>query len=609
MDRSRVLIVLAFLLLPLGGLEARLVHLQLLSSTEAAVEAKNRRQSVEVVRPPRGRILDVKGRILAADQPCFDCYLVLDEFEKSPGPLAATLKMPPEEFQQVIEGIYEKIEKQVQARPPGERARLVRRERRTPYLLKRDIREAALAIEVAPQRYPGAIVRESLMRVYPYKESGCHLLGYLGRVTANENKFRELLQNSYLCEGFDEIIGQDGIAQLYRRGAFQEELIGVSGLEKRYDTLLRGRPGLVILEREAGTSAKRTIELKPSEPGKDIELTIDIEVQRSAEKILAGTLHAAAVVLDVNDGSVIAMVSNRLYDPNAFTPPGDANAVRAAIQDNENKPLMSRAAQDQFAAGSLFKIVTSVAGLEGKAIRPDEVLPCRGKFDERRTHFNCWIWNEFRGMHNEVTLHQALEKSCNCYFYEVGKRVGVESISRWGRAMGCGSATGIDLPGEASGRIPDNGREEDAMMLAIGQSQLMVTPLQATVMVSTIANGGNRVTPHVRRGAEKPPVPLGISPETIKEIRQGLYDVTHASGGTAHNTRLKEFKAVGKTSSAQAQGGHEPHAWFVGYAPYDAPRYAITVFIKNAGHGGQMAAPPAAQILELLMNPRESARK
>jgi len=609
MDRTRVTVMLALLLVPMGGLEARLVHLQLLTTTETTYDLAMKRQSVEIVRPKRGEILDCKGRVLAKDEPCFDCYIVLEEYEAAPNPLASALKMTPEEFQQAIEGIYEKIEKQTHLRPQNERARIYRRERRTPYLLKKDIKDAALAIEVAPQRYPGAVVRESLMRVYPYKELFCHGIGYLGRVTANETKFRELLQNGYFFEGFEELIGQDGIAQLYRRGAFNEELIGVSALEKKYDATLRGKSGLVILEREAHTSASRTIEIKSADPGTSVELTIDIEVQRAVEKILAGTLLASAVVLDATDGSVVALVSNRSYDPNDFTPPGNSAAVRSALQDNENKPLLSRAFQDQFAAGSFFKVVTSIAGLEAKVVRADEVLYCRGKFDEKKTHFNCWIWNEFRGMHDRVTLHQALEKSCNCYYYEVGRRVGVEAISRWGRALGFGSPTGLDLPGEAGGRIPDQGREEDAMMLAIGQSHLMVTPLQAAVMMAAVANGGNRITPHLRRGNDAPPVPLQISADTLSEVRQGLYDVTHASSGTAHNTRLKEFKAVGKTSSAQADKGKESHAWFVGYAPYDAPKYVVAVFLKNAGHGGQMAAPPAAQILEALMGPKETPKK
>lgn len=607
MDRNRVVVLLTFLLLPLGGLEARLIQLQLFRDGEPAPDVANRRQSVEIVRPARGRIVDRAGRVLAQDKPCFDCYLVLEEYEKNPGPLASVLKMSTAEFQEAVEAIYQKIEKQVQARPANERARLYRRERRVPYLLKRNIGDAAIPIEIAPGRYPGAVVRESLMRIYPYKEAGCHLLGYLGRVTANENRFRELLQNGYLYEGFEELIGQDGVAQLYRRGAFHEELIGVAGLEKRYDTLLRGKPGLLLLEREAGTSTKKTIEIKPSEPGIDLELTIDIEAQRAAERILSGPLHGAAAVIDPNDGSVIALASNRLYDPNDLTPPGNAAAVRAAIQDNENKPLISRAFQDQFAAGSFFKVVTSIAGLEAKVVRADDVLPCRGKFDERKSNFNCWIWTEFRGMHGDVTLHQALEKSCNCYYYEIGKRIGAESIGRWARAMNIGSATGLDIPGEAAGKMPSHGNEAEAMMLSIGQSHMMVSPLQAAAMMSVVANGGRRIVPHARRGNSQPPVPLEISAETLKEVRKGLYDVTHGSSGTAHSTRLREFKAIGKTSSAQAERGKDSHAWFVGYAPYDAPKYAVAVFLKNAGHGGQMAAPPAALILESLM--KETAKK
>ncbi len=604
MDRSRVLILVALVLLPLGGLEARLIHLQLVNGTDSPVDLGNRRQSVEILHARRGRLLDVQGRVLAADERAFDCYLVLEEYEKQPGPLASLLGLDPAELQTRVEEIYERIEKQVRQRPAGEHSRLYKRERRAPYLLRRDIDfKAAIAIETSPQRFPGVVVREALKRVYPYKEAGCHLTGYLKRVTANENEFRDLLQKGYFYEGFEELIGQDGIAQLYRRGAFHEDLIGASGLEKKYDDLLRGRSGLAILEREAGSARKRSIDLKPSEPGKDLELTLDIEVQRDVEKILSALPHlAAAAVIDVATGDVVTLASNRLYDPNAFTPPGDAAAVKAALKDNENKPLISRAFQDQYSLGSIFKAATAVAGLQDKHVRAEELLPCRGKFDERLTKFNCWIWNEFRGMHHELNLHQALERSCNCYFYEVGKRSGIEAVIRWGRALGFGAPTGIDVPGEAQGRIPDRGRGElDVLSLAIGQHELMVTPLQAAVMMAAIANGGSRVTPRLRRGAAAAPVPLEISPATLKEVRQGLHDVTHAAHGTARNTTLKEWKAVGKTSSAQSTAGRESHAWFAGYAPYDAPRYAIAVIVLYSGHGGEVAAPPAAKILERIM--------
>src|SRR6185295_5074127 len=177
MDRGRVMIVLTFLLLPLGGLEARLFQLQIVNGPEATTDVNNRRQSVEIIPPQRGRIVDRANRVLAEDRPCFDCYLVLEEYEKAPGPLAAALNMPADDFRQAVEAIYEKIEKQVQARPANERARLYRRERRVPYLLKRNIGDAAVPIEIAPGRYPGAVIRESLMRVYPYNQTGCHLVG------------------------------------------------------------------------------------------------------------------------------------------------------------------------------------------------------------------------------------------------------------------------------------------------------------------------------------------------------------------------------------------------------------------------------------------------
>jgi penicillin-binding protein 2 len=607
MDRNRIVLLIALVLLPLGGLEARLVQLQLVEGIDPA-SLINRRQSIEILRAPRGRILDVRGRVVAADERAFDLYLVLEEFEKRPPPVAPLLGVPPAELQEAIEDVYAKIERQVRVRPAAEHSRLYKRERRVPYLLRRDIPfTAAVKIETSPEEFPGLMVRESLKRVYPYREAGCHLVGYLKRVTSSETQFRELLQKGYFYEGFEDLIGQDGVATLYRRGAFHEELIGAVALEKRYDDLLRGRSGVAILEREAGTNRKQTVDLKPSEPGRDLELTLDIEVQRDVERILSEGPHlAAAAVLDVATGAVVALASNRLYDPNDFTPPGNAAAIRAALQDPQNKPLMSRAFQDQFALGSAFKAVTSIAGLEEKVVRAEERLPCRGKFDERLTKFNCWIWTEFRGMHNEVDLHQALERSCNCYYYEVGRRMGIEALIRWSRATGFGEATGLDLPGEARGRLPDRGRSEyDVLSLAIGQHELMTTPLQVAALMALIANGGGRVTPHLRRGAAPPRVPLTISPATLKEVRQGLHDVTHGSQGTAKNTGLRKWKAVGKTSSAQSTAGKDSHAWFAGYAPMEAPRYAIAVLLLYAGHGGEMAAPPAAKILERLF--REEA--
>lgn len=602
MDRSRITLLSALLLLPMGGLQARLVHLQVTNPQDYGAAPGTNRSSIQLIPAERAPIRDAKGRMLAQDRRAFDCYLVLEEYEKGPAPLGEILKMPADDLQGEIEKIYQKIEKQVEHRPPQERRRLYLRERRTPYLLRRDIPfEAALAIETNPQKYAGALVRESLKRHYPRGAAACHVLGYLGRATSNENEFRRMMQNHYFTEGLEELIGEDGIAQLYRRGAFQEELVGTAGIERRYDDVLRGRPGVGILEREPGTSNKTLTELKPPQPGRDVELTLDIDFQAAVESALAVPNPAAAVVLDPWTGAVLALASNRTYNPNDFTPPGNPKAIGEALQDNVGKPLISRAFGQHYQEGSIFKVVTSVAGLEEKKVRPDELLPCRGKFRENSQHFGCWIWNEHRGMHGEVDLTGGLERSCNCYFFEVGRRCGWDAVVRWALALGYGSRTGIDLPGEAGGIVPRRcGNKDDVLSLAIGQHELMVSPLQAAVMMAAIANGGKRVTPHLCRAAETaPPQPLGISPSTIAEIRKGLSRVVHGPHGTAHATALKDLDVCGKTSSAQA--GPRTHAWFAGYAPREKPEAVVVVFVEGGGHGGEAAAPIAAKILEIFL--------
>jgi penicillin-binding protein 2 len=602
------------LLVPLGGLQARLVQIQLVWPQESTKELNLVRRTLEVAVPPRGAIRDRQGRVLAEDRRSFDCYLVLEEYEKASGPLARILGMTAEAFQEALGEIWAKIEHHVEQRPPAERRRLYQRERRTPYLLARDIPlEAAMAIETSPDRFGGAVVRESLKRVYPYGSAGCHEVGYLGRVTGNEREFQHLLQSGYFYEGFEEQIGPEGILQLYHRGVFHDQLIGRAGIEKRYDAALRGRLGLLVLERQPGTSAKTLIELLPAEPGEDIELTLDIELEKAVEEILESARghldqqspgephHLAAVVLDPRSGEILALASSQGYNPNHFILPGNPAAIRQVLSDVQNKPLTSWAFSQQFQLGSCFKVVTSVAGLEENKVKPEELLPCRGKFFDRGSGFACWIWNEHHSMHNELTLAQALERSCNCYFYEVGRRCELSGVLKWARAFGLGSPTGLDLPSEAPGALPRQQRSEnDVLSLAIGQHELMVTPLQAALMMAPIANGGLRVTPHVRRGPAPPPVSLGLSPGTLAQVQKGLWAVTHETHGTALHSGLKELGVSGKTSSAQSSRDHVSHAWFAGYAPEGIARWAVAVFVEHGGHGGEAAAPVARQIFELL---------
>lgn len=589
MDRRRILVLTVALLLPLAGLEARLVHLQILSQQKYLGDLTTKRRSLEITRPARGKIYDRNGKVLAEDRRAFDLYLVLDEFERDPSAFERLADFVPD-LHDRIEEIYAKIEKQMDARPKKERIRILAREKRSPYLLMRDLAfESALTIETGGDRYPGTVVREGLKRVYLEPFPVCHLTGYLSLPTKAE--YEERLKNGYFTEGFAEFIGEDELARFVSKGIFQDEFIGRTGIEKTYDEQLRGKYGLMIFEREPGKS-REMVELIPSIAGQDVHLSIDIEIQKFVLDVLArrATTDAAVVVLDPHTGEVIALVSNRLYDP---------NDPRPYMLDDVHKPMRSRAFADHCQLGSVFKIVPATAGLFNGIVRPDTVITCNGKFRPDSRYYNCHIWNTHQSTHGDLDLSGAMAKSCNIYFYTIGEQMGKEGLDFWARQFGFGDRTGLDLPGEASGRLPGN----DPLSGAIGQGELMVTPLQVAVMMSVIANGGKRVTPHLRRG-DVPAIPSILDAPTIDALRKALEKVVKE--GTARNQGLEKWKVAGKTGSAQngkfSNGVERPaHAWFAGYFPADAPKYAIAVLVENAGHGGDVAAPIVADIAERLM--------
>jgi len=605
MDRKRVLLLGALFLLPLAGLEARLVHLQILSHEKYVADLTNKRRSLEIAPAPRGRILDRAGKVLAEDRRAFELHLVLEEFEKEPGAverLALALDLPTDSIRQGIEKIYRRIEEQMDRRPRHERLRILAREKRTPYLLVRDLQaEVALTIETS-YRFPGAVVREGLRRNYPFRTAGCHLVGYLGKVGSEE--YGRLLEGGYFTEGFEEAVGEEAVAHLVRKGVFLEETVGREGAEKNFNEALRGKCGLVVFAREPGRP-REVEDVLPVVPGKDVDLTIDIGLQQFVEKVLeAAPDEAAAVVLDPRSGEIFVLASNRLFDPNRFTPPAKASEIRDYLDPNGSHPLRSRAFAEQYPLGSIFKIVTATSGLENGLVDAEKTIECHGKFKPNLKHFNCHIWNNHQGTHGSLTLRQAMEVSCNIFFYTLGEQMGVAGLRYWALQYGLGQKTGLDLPGEAAGQVPDRQQyAADALSLAIGQQDLRTTPLQVAVLLSVVANGGKKIVPHLRRGVVLPPEPTVISPATIEEIRRGLSDVVHGERGTAKDSGLRECDVAGKTSSAQSgksRDGKElpTHAWFAGYAPRSSPKYVLVVFIKHGGHGGETAAKMAAQILK-----------
>jgi len=580
MDRRRVVLFVVLLLLPLGGLEARLAWIQVLNRDAYATAP--RRHSLELAGTPRARIVDRAGRVMARDELGFEIWVVLDEFERRPE-TKPELGLPGLDEQ--IEKIYGRIERLMNARPERERWRIFQRERQTPYLLAKSLpRGLAMRIETDRGRFPGCQARETLRRVYPLGPVGALVVGTLGRATREEAE--RLLRDG----GFEEFADEDALQLLLRRGAFDEEMVGRSGVERFCQDRLRGRPGLLVHERDPQTGLASWIDIVPPRPGDDVELTLDAEFQKDVEDILATVpTRATAVVMEPSTGEIRALATNVPFDPNRITP--------ADLDLRGPQPLLSRATAERHQVGSIFKIVTAIAALEGGRASRDRVIECRGSFLANANHTRCWTVRRQLPPHGPLTLAGALERSCNCYFYQLGHDLGLEPISTWAERLGFGRKMDIELP-ETAGQLPRPSTHArwtptQTYGLAIGQGDLMASPAQVARLMAAVANGGVLVRPHLVRGRGLNE-PLGISKQTLDAVREGLHAVVHAEHGTAHASGLAKFGASGKTSSAQTREGEESHAWFGGYTD----KAAIVVLVEHGGAGGAAAAPVAARILE-----------
>lgn len=605
MDRRRVIFFLVLVLLPLGGLEMRLAWIQLIAADDYA-GAPRWRRSLELVPAPRGRILDAKGRVLAFDERSFDLWLVLEEFDKDP---RAVARFGIADLDGRLEKIYARIEPLMNLRPERERWRIYQRERRTPYLVHKGLTfEQAVEIETHLDAYPGCVVRETLRRVYPYGPAGALVVGTLGLPAVvrdrDGNVLRDEPKRLLVSAGFDDVLDEDAIRLLGQRGAFDEEMIGRTGVERACQDRMRGRPGLVIHERDPQTGERTQVELLPARAGEDVELTIDIDFQKDVESILAAmATRTTVVVLDVHTGQVRALANDQAFDPNHFIPPTDPATLKAYFAADGPRPLLNRATHCAFPFGSIAKIWISVAALEEGKTTPSRIIECRGQFIPDAQHTRCWTEKMQLPPHGPLTVEGALERSCNCYFYQLGQDLGLEPMSRWAARFGLGEKSGIEL-GDVAGVLPrpTAGRPWTASQsryLAIGQGELTVTPVQVTRLIAAVANGGLLVRPHVVRGNASNE-PLSIRPATIAAVQAGLRAVTHGEHGTAHASGLAKFGVSGKTSSAQT--GRDPetgldrksHAWFAGYTK----DVAIVVLVEFGGGGGLAAAPVVAKVLE-----------
>lgn len=575
-----------------GVLAARLWQLQVEEGVRYADLAEDNRVNLELTVPPRGRVFDRRGRPLALNAPTYRLRIVREQTPDLRGTLARIARLVP-----VPDNRLEDVERTALSLPPF-----------VPVVVRDDLTWDEVArIAVHIPELPGVVLDQGLVRRYPHGQLLAHILGYVGPVSEQE------LAND-----------PDPLLQL------PEFRIGKSGVERSYDRVLRGRAGRSRIEVNALGRKIRELYREEGEPGEDIELAIDLELQSWCFDRLAAEKAAAAVVLDVHTGGVLAAVSVPSFDPRPFANGIDARSWRSLLE-NPLHPLVDKCIRGQYPPGSTFKMITALAALEAGVTGPGYEVYCPGFVELGNTRFHCWK----EGGHGTLSLVEAIEQSCDVYFYDLARRVGVDAIAAMAQRFGLGERLGIDLPGEKPGIVPTREwkrqrfgtpwQKGETLVVGIGQGYVLATPLQLAVMTARLCNGGRAVIPWIARrarpeandpsGAAWPS--LGISEASLRPVLRGMLEVVNGRRGTARAARLEleGVRLAGKTGTSQVRritraerlvGAHKrkdipweerDHALFVCFAPYDEPRYAVAVVVEHGGSGAKAAAPIARDIM------------
>jgi len=569
----------------LGLVVLGLLRLQVVQHDEFTRLAEQNRIRLDVIRAPRGQIRDRHGRLLADNQPSFDVV-----FRPMPAESTTRARMP------VSSEWIARIASLVEDDTLAVRRRVLEANRTgQTAMLKRNAPYAVMAaVEELRADLPGIDVQVAPIRRYPEGTMAAQLLGYAGEINDVELAAR--------AEGD------------YRMG----DLIGKTGVERRYEEMLRGTDGAEFVVVNAMGKRVSTVSEGPPRlpvPGHDVRLTIDLDVQRALEEGMSGVERGAAVAMDPRDGSILGMVSKPAFDPNEFSRGISTDRWREMSEAGGN-PLLNRAIQSAYPPGSTFKVVAMLAGLYFGLVSRDTHQPvgCNGGFTFGGRRFACW---EARG-HGSVDLIGALQFSCDVYFYQLGLRLGLEHLETTARALGMGERTGVDLPGETRGLVPTpeyynqhfkSGHWPRGVLLnlGIGQGELLTSPLQLVLMASIVANGGHAVRPHVVRSidgvpefkVEKPlEAGLAATPEIWGVVNEAMRRVVEA--GTATVARLPGIAVAGKTGTAQNPHGR-PHALFICFAPAEQARIAMAIVAENSGHGGVVCAPIAVGVMRRML--------
>jgi penicillin-binding protein 2 len=441
-------------------------------------------------------------------------------------------------------------------------------------------------IEESLEDLKGVEVGIEPLRNYPYQEDFSHLIGYVGEITEAELKTTD----AYLPGNY----------------------LGRMGLEEQYEDILKGTDGVEYIEVDArGREVGPVLEKRPVPVtlGKDLYTSVDFALTESTALYLADYEKGAVVALDPRTGEILTLYSKPGFDPNLFVR-GVGTDEWQVLNNAENAPMYNRATMSCYPCGSTFKPFIALAALDAGMIDENRVFePCRGQYILGRRSFRCWK------IHGRLALVDAIIHSCDVYFYQLGRFIGVDTIASRLRKIGFGQVTGIDLPQEKTGILPDRKwfaarygdywTEGHILNLSIGQGDLLVTPLQLACAYSLFVNGGRIPRPHLLKAEKITYLSTGINPAALEVVCRGLKGVV--SVGTGVMAQVRDIEVSGKTGTAENPHGKD-HSWFVGYAPAQEPKILVCVLVENAGHGGSVAAPIAGKIinayLQLGKNPR-----
>jgi penicillin-binding protein 2 len=593
-NRARLIASLIGISFLMAVLVYRYYFLQIIQHDAFLTQSDRNRIRVEVIPPTRGQIVDRKGRLLATNQPTYVVGVIAER--------ATDLPLLMQDLQQRLMLSEDELE--------AFRERIAQRRPFETIPLKVGLDDRALAtVAVDLHQLPGVVVEAQLTRFYPFADLLSHVLGYVGRISPED--LEALESDRY-------------------RGTLHT---GKVGLEKRYEPLLHGQPGFQHVETNAHGRLLRVLEKEPPQPGKDLRLYLDLDLQRIATEAL-GSQRGAVVALDPLNGGVLAMVSNPSYDANLFVE-GISHSAYSVLRDSLDTPLLNRAVQGQYPPGSTVKPLLALGGLARDFITTETTVRDPGWYripgDDRR--YRDWTLRVRGGGHAEqVDMRMAIAESCDTYYYDLAFRMGIDTMEEVLAPFGLGRPTGVDTTGEQRGILPSTQWKREAMgeawfpgetlSVGIGQGYMLATPLQLAQATMVLANRGSSFVPAIVHrvgeltvgGVPREPVKMG--PEDWQAVIAGMVDVVHSQRGTAASiSRGITYQMASKTGTSQVIGiaqdaiyeedkvseRNRNHGLFIAFAPEDKPRIVVAVLAENGG-GSSAATPIARRVIDAWLN-------